>query len=332
MTFAKTLLRLGGLLSLAAVAQAAYAIQDSFDQNNFFEGFEFFSGPDPTNGFVKYSTAMQANGSSYAGYANNGVYLGVDYETKNPVGGRPSVRVNSKKTYTKGLFVADIAHQPAPKCGQWPAFWMFGGPVWPVGGEIDIIEGVNMATNTTYTLHTSAGCAFSQDSFSSGNCNAPGTGTLGCGAPSQDTRTFGDGFNEMGGGVFAVEWTSQAIKIFFFPRTGPMPADIAGDAPDPGAWGAPAASFSGGACDIDQHFQDHQLVFDTTFCGDWAGKVFSDDPVCSAKAATCQDYVANNPDDFRDSYWLINSVRVYSETGSGSAATTRDVRRRRFTA
>ncbi|KAI1341604.1 glycoside hydrolase family 16 protein [Xylariaceae sp. FL0016] len=326
MTLTRTLLRVGGLLSLVATAHAAYAIQETYDQTNFFEGFEFYSGPDPTNGFVQYSNAVNANSTSLAGYANNAVYLGVDHETMNPTGGRSSVRVNSKNSYTKGLFIADIAHQPAPKCGQWPAFWTFG-PNWPSSGEIDIIEGVNMASNTTYTLHTSAGCQFSQDSFSSGDCNAPGTGTTGCGNPSDNVQTFGSGFNEIGGGVYALQWTSEAIKIFFFPRTN-VPADITAGTPQPKTWGQPAASWSGSGCNIDDHFMNHQIVFDTTFCGDWAGKVFESDATCAAKASTCQEYVANNPADFKDSYWLINSVKVYNEGAVNNG--TRSVRR--FTA
>ncbi|KAH9902015.1 glycoside hydrolase family 16 protein [Xylariomycetidae sp. FL2044] len=309
------LLGLGGLLSLPAAVQAAYTIQDTYDQTNFFQGFEFFSGEDPTHGFVQYHSAVQANSTSLAGYANNAVYLGIDSSTMNPATGRGSVRVNSKKTYTKGLIIADIAHQPSSQCGTWPAFWTFGQD-WPSNGEIDVIEGVNLATNTTYTLHTSAGCSFSQ-----GNCNE-GDGSTGCGIPSQDTKTFGDDFNAMGGGVFAVEWTSQAINIFFFPRTA-LPDDIASGNPDPRTWGNPATSFSGPDCDIDQHFNDHQIVFDTTFCGDWAGKIWTSDPVCSTKAATCQEYVANNPDVFKNSYWLINSVKIFSEGGAANKRSTR---------
>jgi hypothetical protein len=60
---------------------------------------------------------------------------------------------------------------------------------------------------------------------------------------------------------------------------------------------------------------NHNIVFDTTFCGDWAGSVWSSNPTCSQKAASCQDYVAGNPGDFADAYWLINSVKVYSQSG-----------------
>ncbi|KAI0972507.1 family 16 glycoside hydrolase [Xylaria arbuscula] len=315
MPFTKNLARLGGVLSLAAQAQGAYTIQDSYDASNFFDNFEFFNGPDPTAGFVQYVDATTANSTGLAGYANNGVYLGVDYQTQNPASGRNSVRLTSTKAYTHGLIVADIAHMPAPVCGSWPAFWTFG-PSWPSSGEIDIIEGVNLQSNDSITLHTASGCSFSQDSFSSQDCGYPGDGSTGCGASTGDSQNFGSGFNDIGGGVYALQWTSDAIKIFFFPRSG-IPSDIDAGNPDPDNWGTPTASFSGGSCNIDSNFSNHNIVFDTTFCGAWAGKVFGDDPTCAAKASTCEDYVGANPADFQDVYWLINYVKVF---GDDSAA------------
>ncbi len=165
MSFTRNLICLSGVLTLATQAQGAYTIQDSYDASNFFENFEFFNGPDPTSGFVQYVDAATANSTGLAGYANNGIYLGVDYQTQNPAAGRASVRLTTTKSYTHGLIVADIAHQPAPACGSWPAFWTFG-PSWPRSGEIDIIEGVNLQTNSSITLHTASGCSFSRDSFS----------------------------------------------------------------------------------------------------------------------------------------------------------------------
>ena len=35
--------------------------------------------------------------------------------------GRASVRIESKKTFTHGLIIADIAHMPGDDCGVWPA-------------------------------------------------------------------------------------------------------------------------------------------------------------------------------------------------------------------
>ncbi|KAF3015653.1 hypothetical protein E8E14_011998 [Neopestalotiopsis sp. 37M] len=327
MVSTRSLLRLGAIASLAATPMATYTIQDTYDTSSFFDGFDFYSDADPTNGFVKYHTASQANSTSLAGYANGGIYLGSDHKTINPTTGRGSTRINSKKTYTHGLFIADIAHMPTSSkkgCGLWPAFWMFGEEGgWPNSGEIDVIEGVNSADSTTMTLHTSSGCTVSQ-----GNCNA-GDGSTGCSNAVNDTESFGAGFNDIGGGVYAVEWTSDAISIWFFPRDS-IPSNIDSGSPDPSSssWGTATATFSGSGCDIDTHFKEHTIVFNIDFCGDWAGEVWSTDDTCSTLADTCQDYVSANPGDFQEAYWLINSVKVYSDGTSSK----RDVVPRPFMA
>lgn len=107
--------------------------------------------------------------------------------------------------------------------------------------------------------------------------SAPGqTSNAGCGIESSSASSFGTPFNGGGGGVYAMEWTTSSIKIWFFPRNS-IPADLAaGNAPDPSKWSTPQASFQGG-CDIGRHFVNHQIVIDTTFCGDWAGAVWPAD-------------------------------------------------------
>ena len=55
---------------------------------------------------------------------------------------------------------------------------------------------------------------------------------------------------------------------------------------------------------------NHHIVFDTTFCGDWAGSVWAASS-CAAYAPSCQAFVAANPGVFASAYWLINSVKVY---------------------
>jgi hypothetical protein len=152
--------------------------------------------------------------------------------------------------------------------------WMTG-PNWPINGDIDIIEGVNSATVKGMTLHTDAGCSVSHSnsthlgSLVTPNCdvNAPGQATnAGCRIDSTSSQTFGAGFNAIGGGVYATEWTSTSISVYFFPRNA-IPADVTSGNPDPSGWGVPQGMFSGD-CDIDSHVIDQQIVFDTTFCGD----------------------------------------------------------------
>lgn len=276
---------------------------------------------------MSYATAALANISSLAGYASNSVFLGVDHTTVNPSGGRASVRVSSNKSYTHGLFIADIAHMPDSTCGVWPAFWTFG-PNWPNSGEIDIIEGVNQNAANTVTLHTSAGCSFtssgalSSSNLTSSNCNA-GNGDDGCGYDTADTQSYGTGFNAIGGGVYAMEWTSSAIEVFFFPRSS-VPSDITSGTPNPQSWGTPVASFGGGSgCDIDSHFSNHSIVFNTDFCGGWANAVWSSGS-CASLAPTCELYVGRNPSAFANAYWEINSVKVYQ--GGNSSVEKRGFR------
>jgi len=98
------------------------------------------------------------------------------------------------------------------------SFFFFGanafpGPNWPAGGEIDIIEGVNDYTNNQATLHTNPGCGLaSTDSralsisgtlIGGTDCAASSTSNQGCGIRANSNTTFGEGFNNIGGGVYA---------------------------------------------------------------------------------------------------------------------------------
>ncbi|UNI14445.1 hypothetical protein JDV02_001074 [Purpureocillium takamizusanense] len=321
MRFSTTHLAAGALLASADAAQTrfSYNLQVSFDQSNFFNSFDFHNGPDPTRGFVEYvdqATAQQA-GLIRAGQGNGSVYMGVDHTSVNPANGRKSVRITSKQSFTKGLFIADIAHMPGSICGVWPAYWMFG-PDWPSSGEIDIIEGVNTQTQNAVTLHTSPGCVMSNVGtlastlLESGNCGS-GTASGGCQQRTTDNQNYGDGFNDIKGGVYATEWTSDHIAVWFFPR-GRIPQDITSGQPNPDSWSHPLARFAGGlGCNIDSHFTKNNIVFDTTFCGDWAGhpQVWGANAECTAKSYSCKDYVSNNPADFKDAFWEVNSVKVY---------------------
>ena len=306
--------------SLLAFSAAHYTLQDNYAGVGLLQSFDYFSEADPTQGTVKFldrTSALQETLLGVIPDQNDAVYIGVDHTSKSTEG-RKSLRLISKKSYNHGLFVADIAHMPGGICGVWPAFWLLGSGTWPTDGEIDIFEGVNDQKTNAMTLHTSSGCAVKGTTFSgnltSGNCdiNAPDQGkNTGCGIQSKDQSSYGTSFNSAGGGVYATEWNGTAISIWFFPRSS-IPADVDSGSPDPSKWGLPAAQF-GGACDIDQHFKDMNIILDTTFCGEWAGKVWDQNPTCKAKANTCEDFVAQNPQAFVDAYWSINHVKVYIE-------------------
>jgi hypothetical protein len=171
------------------------------------------------------------------------------------------------------------------------------------------------------TLHTGQGCSITNNGAFSGsittsNCYVDAAGqsdNAGCQITTSNTETYGSGFNSNNGGVYATEWTDSAISIYFFAR-GSIPSDITSGSPNPSSWGTPLAHFQGG-CDIATNFTNQQIVFDTTFCGDWAGNVWSSGS-CASKADTCNDYVENNPGAFSDAHWSVNTLQVYSAGGS----------------
>ncbi|KAG9236751.1 glycoside hydrolase family 16 protein [Amylocarpus encephaloides] len=301
-------------LRTGKLAVAAYRPVDTYNSGNFFSSFDFYSGSDPTHGYVSYQTQANAQARGLINSNNGQIYMGVDSSTFNPPApGRASVRVSSKKAYTHGLFIADIAHMPGSICGVWPAFWLFG-PSWPNNGEIDILEGVNLAGTNSITLHTSPGCVMNAAGSQGGtvlrtaDCNT-GNGNTGCSAITSTPNAYGNSFNNNGGGVYAMQWESSGIYVWFFPRNA-IPADIRNNAPVTGNWGLPVVAFNGGSgCNVDAHFANQNIVFDTTFCGDWAGGVFGSGSC--AYLGSCQSYVANNPGAFAPAYWSVNSVKVY---------------------
>ncbi|KAK1757488.1 concanavalin A-like lectin/glucanase domain-containing protein [Echria macrotheca] len=315
---------------------AEYTLTDLFTPQNFFSEFEFFNAPDPTAGSVRYVSAVEANAAGLAGYAQDAVYLGVDYTTTFPptAPGRPSTRVQSKKSWPSGgLFVADIAHMPAGQndtgsCGLWPAFWTYNRRLnrWPQGGEIDIIEGVNSHGTNSVVLHTDGSCPISGEGTlaSTTLARADCAGDVGCRQQLGVEGAYGAEFNRRGGGVYVLEWTASSISVWFFPRESGLAKTLSIHTPginstrtqtvSTAGFGQPVARFaSTPTCDLSTHFSDQSIVFNTDFCGGWAGKDWSTDAVCSKLARTCEEYVGANPGAFEDAYWLINSVKVYQD-------------------
>ena len=173
------------------------------------------------------------------------------------------------------------------------------------------------------TLHTSPNCAVTGGSGGllqpySQDCNTAVNGNEGCSFHETNPASYGTTLNQDGGAIYAMEWTSDGISIWWWGGGNPAPADVLGDNPDPTAWGPPSSQWAGDGCVWDQHFLTHQIIFDMTFCGDWAGQVFATDPVCSAKGA-CTDYVANTPGDFSESYWSVNALKLYQDNGADIA-------------
>lgn len=153
------------------------------------------------------------------------------------------------------------------------------GDNWPNNGEIDIMEGVNTQFRNQMTLHTAPGCtrddgakpAPGQSQAFSGtplqaSCDVTVNSNSGCGVMSTEANTFGEPFNNNGGGVAATALDSLGIRIWIFPH-GTVPSDITAMAPNPITWRVPDAFFSSETCPVDEFFANMAIVFDITLCG-----------------------------------------------------------------
>ncbi|WVW83683.1 hypothetical protein I302_105704 [Kwoniella bestiolae CBS 10118] len=301
---------------------------------DFMNEFDYFTDDDPTSGYVNYVSKSEAQKSGLIDVqANNVFYMAAD-STNVPTGrGRDSIRISSKSKYADGVYILDLNHMPVG-CGTWPAWWTVTKSGWPKGGEIDILEGANgLATNpnpmiyNAAALHTSDTCALNGQTYMNGQigewqCSAYFSGNTGCGVKMTGVEggSYGGPVNGAGGGWYAM-WrdleNSGGIYVWFWPRTSTSVPD---DVKNPNTattnvanWGIPNANMTVPCRD---NFNNHVIVFDLTFCGDYAGATYAS----SGCPGSCATFVRSNPAAYSEAYWSLNSLRVY--TASGKAASS----------
>ncbi|KAF8609286.1 WSC-domain-containing protein [Ceratobasidium sp. AG-I] len=294
----------------------SYAVKDRFAGKSFFNDWWFFNFTDPTNGQVDYLSQSDATDAGLAYVQSDGVaVMKVDNTSKLGSGEkRKSVRIHSNKQYNTGLFVVDILQMPF---GCSVTFWTVGDN-WPNNGEIDILENVNLSKNNRYTLHTgpnstctidpAPAAKFKTSSTTMGKvCASKEGANAGCGFSDPDEASYGQGFNDAGGAVIAMEWQTSGIRIWRFGRND-IPADLQGDAkkPNPNTWGTPVAGWSSSSCNIANEVKKHNIIFDITLCGGWAGDQYAQ----SGCPGTCSDRVME-PSNFDNAIWKIKSLTVY---------------------
>ncbi|KAF9461291.1 concanavalin A-like lectin/glucanase domain-containing protein [Collybia nuda] len=311
---------LGVVLTRGALTQA-YRIKDSYVGQDFYNSWTWETFDDPTHGRVDYVdkwTSMNSNLS----YATDKKFI-MRVDATNIVSpssrGRASVRIISDAVYSDSVTVLELTHMPEG-CGTWPAFWSLSarGP-WPKGGEIDIIEGVNKNIRNLASLHTAPGCTMKPFRDQSGmtvstDCDTSVNYNQGCGSSFIKPFSYGAAFNMAGGGWYVMERSrNKGISVWFWSRGDySVPWAIRNGSTEfmvNPSWGLPDAHFSIESCDYNSMFDAHRMVFDTTFCGDWAG---ADWPNSECGSGTCNDFVNNNPRAFKKTYWEIDSLRVYT--------------------
>ena len=320
-----------------------YTLVDSYVDESFFDRFQITPQPKVFNDFLDKNMETAFEKGMISADAQS-VYIGADYETvlDSDAEGRAALQLQSFSRYAHGLFIFDASHMPQG-CGTWPAFWLLGRD-WPNEGEIDIIEGINVQTSDTSTLHTNPECDFDAHQTDADAMTGEWTPTrcaLGGNRPycsasieANNHLTFGAEFNENGGGVFATEWAADiGIRMWFWTHDS-VPLDVQQQNPDPRLWGKPYALWEfGDWCESDW-FEDLYIMIDLYFCG-WAGTDGSFKSQCGTIAAefgdgSCEDFVRLNPEYFKDAYWLIHELTVYQRNVTSSAADTPTLENDRF--
>lgn len=331
------MLAFGVFALLATATSATYVRVASVDNTSFLEQFDFFTDTDPTNGYVDFVNETVALSTGLVRLGGGQIILAA--ETTDTSSPRRTVRVQSKRIYTQGIFLIDLEHVPTG-CGTWPAFWS-SGPNWPDAGEIDILEGCHDDVNDQTTLHTNDGCDMSgvnataftgswgkttDGSANATNCyiKAPNQyDNTGCGIVDNSAQSFGAPFNANKGGNVAAVWDNEGVRVFRWPR-GTAPADVSNrTTPQPSSWGVPVARFDFGASCDSTHFHDHQIIFDNTLCGDWAGNTFN--MACSAVASglTCEQFVSVGAN-MAEAYFVVNYVEVWQDNALTSVKMAAD--------
>lgn len=103
------------------------------------------------------------------------------------------------------------------------------------------------------------------------------------------------------------------MAVYYWPRSFiTVPDDVKNvgtTTTDLSGWGTPNANFSIPTCTSD--FGNHVIVFDITFCSDYAGATYTS----MGCPGACSNFGKAYPAAFAEAYWSINSLRVYTATG-----------------
>ncbi|KAK0443985.1 concanavalin A-like lectin/glucanase domain-containing protein [Desarmillaria tabescens] len=324
------------LLARILFTHALYAPLREYAGQSFFSGWNFPGNYDNTTWgnvtFVDQTTASM-NKLAYVNDAGNAI-LRVDNTTDITGTGliyRDSVKLTSQDLYPLGsLITIDLIHMPYG-CSVWPSFWTFGGTdlEWPMYGEIDIIEGINLNANNQMALHhNDSSCVQSPNPGQSGktvnaDCtNGDPVGATGCAVTETKPNSFGESFSQNGGGVFALQFDVSGAFIWFWSRQN-IPKSITSATStsnmDTTDWGTPSASYPSSGCDLQKLFKPQKLILDITLCGTWAGIPSIFNTQCSGQCV--QDYIMGPGSPKYDNAWFkISYIRTYSAAAGNATS------------
>ena len=94
--------------------RSSYNLVEHHSGNTFFDGFDFFTGADPTGGYTAYQSQSSAvqKGLAYVQSDGKAVIRVDSWTTLNSGQNRDSVRIESQSSYDTGLMIFDVANMP----------------------------------------------------------------------------------------------------------------------------------------------------------------------------------------------------------------------------
>ncbi|KAF9525044.1 concanavalin A-like lectin/glucanase domain-containing protein [Crepidotus variabilis] len=314
------------LLSLPFTYAAKYNLVDEFAGQSFFDKFDFYGSYDNlTWGDVNYldkGSAMSKKLATVNSAGNAVMKVATDYVAWNEK--RDSIRITTEHSYPIGtVWITDVVHMPFG-CSVWPAIWTTG-ETWPDQGEIDILEGINLYQSNHMALHTRENCKHSTSVSQTGESGGNDCSTdAGCQVEDKDLRSYGEGFNQAGGGVYATEFSQNGINIWFWSRDN-IPSSIgsSGDSIESqDDWGTPVANYpSGSECDISKSFGPQKFIYNISLCGGWARNPSFYQPQCGWRGslkdenACYNDNVVGDGSNYNEAYFEVKYLRAYAASG-----------------
>ncbi|GJE99867.1 glycoside hydrolase family 16 protein [Phanerochaete sordida] len=324
--------RVLGLVLLAQVlcaTAAQFNLTKEYSGSSFFDDWDYYGAYDAsTYGAEVYVTKAQAGSLTSVSPAGHAL-IRLDNTTDVPYPGkRNSVRLTTQQWFGVGtLWVVDAIHIPFG-CSVWPAIWTSGAN-WPNNGEIDIIEGVNQVAWNQMSIHAAQGCTVPPSPKQSGNLTEGDCSQgVGCVVEENTPNSYGKAFADNGGGVWAAQYDSTGIFIWFWPRN-KLPANLQtpSDTLDISSWGTPSAAYASPTCNITEFFGGQQMIIDIALCGEGADSPGVYAQTCGdtqTNACYLDNVINNGSAAYADAYFELAAIRAFSPAGTttvfGSAA------------
>ncbi|KAK7035349.1 hypothetical protein VNI00_011880 [Paramarasmius palmivorus] len=139
----------------------------------------------------------------------------------------------------------------------------------------------------------------------------------GCVVRDASDASFGTGFSNAGGGVFATLWDASGISMWFFQRS-QVPSGIDTN-PNPSSFGTPAAFYPASGCDPATVFGPQIITLYINVCGAFAGNEGVFASTCGSVAPNCSSLVPD-PANYNNAYWEINYLKVFTNSSSSTSS------------